>query len=99
MAIKNPGHANGQNLATLAKHLDLLDVGVGLFDEALRLIECNALFGELRGYPKGLCRLGVAMAALLEHNARRSVRSPTTACGTSPGSPVRPSSGAPTDAS
>jgi PAS domain S-box-containing protein len=71
VAIRNPGHANGQNLATLAKHLDLLDVGVGLFDEALRLIECNALFGELRGYPKGLCRPGVAMAALLEHNARR----------------------------
>ena len=56
---------------SLAQYLDLLDIGIGLFDEAFRLLECNALFGSLRGYPKALCRPGATMLELLEHNARR----------------------------
>ncbi len=69
MANKNSDNADNRNLVTLADHLDCLDIGIGLFDEALCLVECNALFRRLRGYPEALCRPGATMQALLEHNA------------------------------
>jgi PAS domain S-box-containing protein len=63
--------AGDADLAALAEHLDLLDIGIGLFDEAFCLRGCNALFASLRGYPETLCRPGTTMLELLEHNARQ----------------------------
>ena len=55
----------------LVDYLDLLDVGIGLFDERFRLIASNTAFRALRAYPEELCRPGVSMLELLEHNAAR----------------------------
>ena len=49
----------------------LLDVGVGIFDDALRLVYCNPAFREMRRYPQELCRRGVSLEDLLHFNAER----------------------------
>lgn len=51
--------------------LELLDVGVGIFDHELRLIYCNPAFRDLRQYPEPLCRDHVSLQALLHFNAER----------------------------
>lgn len=51
--------------------LDLLDVGVGIFDQDLRLTYCNPAFRDLRHYPEPLCRDHVSLQALLHFNAER----------------------------
>ena len=45
-------------LALLEDGLDTLELGVGLFDTNLQLVDCNRLFRKIRGYPAGLCQLG-----------------------------------------
>ncbi len=50
---------------------ELLDLGIGVFDESLRLRHCNPAFKSLRRYPDAVCRSGVTLEALLRHNAER----------------------------
>jgi PAS domain S-box-containing protein len=51
--------------------LELLDVGVGIFDHDLRLAYCNPAFRDLRQYPETLCRDHVSLQTLLHFNAER----------------------------
>ncbi|MFC6637174.1 PAS-domain containing protein [Sulfitobacter sediminilitoris] len=51
--------------------LDMIDVGLGVFDQNYRLIYANAPFRDLRGYSNDLCSVGVSLEALLEHSALR----------------------------
>lgn len=55
-------------LALLEDGLDALELGVGLFDANLQLVECNRLFRKIRGYPANLCRRGTPLAELLRHD-------------------------------
>lgn len=55
----------------LSSVMDLLDVGVGIFDADLKLTYCNKAFRILRGYSDNLCRDGVELAELLAYNAQR----------------------------
>jgi PAS domain S-box-containing protein len=66
-AARSPAATSKQLLAGL----DLLSVGVGVFDRDLRLVGCNARFSELRGYPAALCRRGTPIAKLFRFNAER----------------------------
>ena len=56
---------------SIAAALDLLGEGFAVFDRSLVLVQCNAPFRELRGYPEALCRPGVPISALLQFNAAR----------------------------
>ncbi len=58
--------------------LELLDIGVGLFDRARGLTYCNPAFRALRRYPAKLCRPGVSLEALLRYNAERGDFGPGT---------------------
>jgi len=60
----------GLGSLTLAA-LDLVDVGIAVFDRDLHLTYCNRHFRTIRGYPEELCVAGVALGDLLLHNARR----------------------------
>jgi hypothetical protein len=60
----------GLGSLTLAA-LDLVDVGIAVFDRDLHLTYCNRHFRTIRGYPEELCVVGVALGDLLLHNARR----------------------------
>jgi len=51
--------------------VNLLDIGIGVFDSAFRLNFCNPAFRNLRGYPDDLCRPGVSLHDLLRYNAQR----------------------------
>ncbi len=51
--------------------MDLLDVGVGVFDAALDLTYANKSFRDLRGYPDALCQPGAKLIDLLAHSAGR----------------------------
>ena len=51
--------------------LDLLEEGVGVFDENLHLVYCNAPFRDLRDYPDRVCRPGAHISELYRHNAAR----------------------------
>ncbi len=51
--------------------LDLLSIGIGLFDSDLRLIRANPQFRELRQFPDALCQAGVSLETLLRFNADR----------------------------
>src|SRR5262245_50894690 len=55
-------------LALLDDGLDALELGLGLFDADLRLVDCNRLFRRIRGYPAALCRSGTPLADLLSHD-------------------------------
>ena len=55
-------------LALLEDGLDALELGVGLFDTNLQLVDCNRLFRKIRGYPAGLCQLGTPLIELLRHD-------------------------------
>jgi PAS domain S-box-containing protein len=50
---------------------DLLEEGVGVFDESLNLVYCNAPFRELRDYPDPVCQHGAHISELYRHNAMR----------------------------
>ena len=50
---------------------DLLEEGVGVFDESLHLVYCNAPFRELRDYPDPICQYGAHISELYRHNAMR----------------------------
>ena len=54
-----------------AEGLDLLDVGVALFDRESRLVHANAAFRRLRDYPDDVCRPGATLESLLRFNADR----------------------------
>ncbi|MCH7945684.1 MAG: PAS-domain containing protein, partial [Armatimonadetes bacterium] len=54
-----------------AEGLELLDVGVAIFDNETRLIFANPAFRALRRYPDEICREGVTLEALLRFNAER----------------------------
>jgi len=41
-------------LALLEDGIEALELGVGIFDNQLRLIDSNRLFRKFRGYPAGL---------------------------------------------
>ena len=58
--------------------LDLLDIGIGMFDADLRLVFCNPSFLALRRYPEEVCRPGTLLEALLEFNAARGDFGPGT---------------------
>ena len=55
--------------ALLASGLDLLQDGFAIFDRDLVLVERNAPFCTLCGYPDDLCRPGAALETLLHHDA------------------------------
>lgn len=55
-------------LALLEDGLDALELGVGLFDANLLLVDCNRLFRKIRGYPAGLCQPGTPLVELLRHD-------------------------------
>jgi PAS domain S-box-containing protein len=61
--------AESESYAT--EGLELLDVGVAIFDKGNRLIFANRAFHTLRRYPDDLCREGVTLEALLRFNAER----------------------------
>ena len=48
-----------------AEGLELLDVGVAIFDKETGLVFANPAFRALRRYPKKICRKGVTLEALL----------------------------------
>ncbi len=54
-----------------AEGLELLDVGVAIFDKETRLVFANPAFRALRRYPDEVCREGVTLEALLRFNAER----------------------------
>ena len=51
--------------------LELLSVGVGIFNSLLHLQFCNSAFRDLRKYPDDLCVVGTSLHALLLFNAQR----------------------------
>ena len=55
-------------LSLLEDGLEALDLGLGVFDDDLLLVECNRLFQRLRNYPANLCQPGVPLADLLAHD-------------------------------
>jgi len=55
----------------LQEAIDLLNDGLAIFDEELRLVVCNANFIALRGYPERLGRPGTHIAELYRYNAAR----------------------------
>ncbi len=59
--------------------LELLGVGVGIFDSDLRLTFCNSAFRSLRQYPDDLCCDGVSLRTLLLFNAERGDFGPGSA--------------------
>jgi PAS domain S-box-containing protein len=59
----------GQDL--VARGLDELGVGFGVFDAAQGLVFCNRSFQALRGYPDELCTPGTSLARMLRFNAER----------------------------
>jgi PAS domain S-box-containing protein len=56
---------------SVSEALDLMLLGVGIFDRRLRLVYCNAPFRELRELPRSLCQPGTPLADILRFNARR----------------------------
>jgi len=51
--------------------LELLDVGVAIFDKDTRLVYANPAFRAMRRYPDDVCRTGVSFEALVRFNAER----------------------------
>ena len=51
--------------------LELLDVGVAIFDKDTRLVFANKAFRAMRRYPDDVCRTGVTFEALVRFNAER----------------------------
>lgn len=51
--------------------LDQLSEGFGIFDADLRLVSCNRLYRELRGYPAELCQPGTPFEKMIRFNAER----------------------------
>ncbi|SDD56396.1 PAS domain S-box-containing protein [Ruegeria marina] len=51
--------------------LDIIDVGLGVFDRENCLIYSNAAFRDLRGYPQDICHKGAPLAELLTYSALR----------------------------
>ena len=51
--------------------LDALSEGFGIFDAEWRLVTCNRLFHELRGYPESLCQAGTRLGDMLRYSADR----------------------------
>jgi len=69
----------GTPLLQTEEGLELLDVGVGIFDHELRLTYCNPAFRDLRKYPELLCRDHVPLQTLLHFNAERGDFGPGSA--------------------
>jgi class 3 adenylate cyclase len=66
------GAAERELVATLTRAgLDTFDFGFAIFDEDLRLVDCNQAFRTLRGYPAALCRPGTELVEFYRYNARR----------------------------
>ncbi|MCZ6863084.1 MAG: PAS domain-containing protein, partial [Alphaproteobacteria bacterium] len=66
---KNHFSVDGLSTLTLLEDgLDALDLGLGIFDSDLQLIECNRLFRKIRAYPANLCQPGVSLRDLLSHD-------------------------------
>jgi len=59
--------------------LELLSVGVGIFDPDMRLSFCNSAFRSLRQYPESLCVAQVSLQTLLRFNAERGDFGPGSA--------------------
>ncbi len=57
--------------ALIARGLDQLGEGFGVFDSDLRLVSCNRLYRELRNYPAELCEPGVSLEQMIRFNAER----------------------------
>jgi hypothetical protein len=55
----------------LGAALDLLPIGIGIFDRKLRMVYCNRPFGELRDLPPSVCRSGTALTDIIRYNAVR----------------------------
>jgi PAS domain-containing protein len=55
----------------LSAALDLLPIGIGIFDRKLRMVYCNRPFGELRDLPPSVCRSGTALTDIIRYNAVR----------------------------
>jgi PAS domain-containing protein len=51
--------------------LDLLPIGIGIFDRELRLVYSNRFFGELRDLSPAVCRPGTRLAEIIRYNAIR----------------------------
>lgn len=50
--------------------LDLLDIGIAIFDTESRLVYANPPFRALRRYPDEICHEGVTLESLLQFNAQ-----------------------------
>jgi len=55
----------------IARGLDQLSEGFGVFDNDLRLVTCNRLYRELRNYPAELCEQGASLEQMIRFNAER----------------------------
>jgi len=67
--------ASGQNLRfsrqLLAATFENIDAGISVVDSKMNLVAWNSRYLELFDYPPGLVRVGVPVAELIRHNARR----------------------------
>jgi len=70
-----------EKLTLAQRGLELLDIGIGVFDGGHRLSYCNPAFRSLRKYPPDLCVPGVTLRALLLFNAERGDFGPGDAKG------------------
>ena len=61
--------AKSENYAT--EGLEMLDVGVAIFDPDSRLVFANQAFRAMRRYPEDVCCTGATLASLLHFNAAR----------------------------
>lgn len=68
--VSKPDAVNGSERYA-AEGLQLLEAGVAIFDEDLRLLFANPAFRALRRYPDELCRAGTSLEAMLRFNAQR----------------------------
>lgn len=72
-AVHYPAHSisDRRYREMMSASLDLLDQGLTVFDEHLRLVTCNRSFLELLDFPAALGEPGTPFEAFIRHNALR----------------------------
>jgi PAS domain S-box-containing protein len=61
----------GDSINLVARGLDQLTEGFGIFDDDLRLVSCNRPFIELRNYPSKFCKPGTSLETMIRFNCER----------------------------
>lgn len=68
---RKPGLFNDDDLALVASGLNLIQQGITIFDEELKLVAWNRRFMEIYGLPDTLLHRGISFEAVLMHLAER----------------------------